>query len=62
MEEPNNLPGTMTVEECAAKLRISRGAAYSEIANTDQLIGVKAIRVGKRIIFSRKQFLRALDG
>lgn len=52
-------PLTMRVEDAARLLGISRGAAYAA-ARTGSLPGV--LRVGGRILVSKSQLQRAIDG
>jgi len=57
MSNPKQL--TMTIEEAARVLRISRSLAY-ELARRGELPGV--LRLGHRFIVSRSQLLKILDG
>ena len=50
---------TMTVEEAAAVLGISRGGAY-ELARRKELPG--AIRLGGRVVVSRHKLERTING
>ncbi len=52
-------PLTMTVGEAARVLGISRGGAY-ELAKRNELPG--AIKLGGRIVVSRRQLERTLNG
>lgn len=53
---------TISVEEAARMLGVSRWAAYQEIAQTDQLAGVRVIRIGRRILIPREALDRVLSG
>ena len=44
-DQSKNEPVVLTVEEWAARMRISRGAAYQAVKNGD----VKTIRIGRLI-------------
>jgi excisionase family DNA binding protein len=50
------LPATLTIEECAAVLRLSRGSTY-EAARTGQ---IPTIRIGRRLLVPRAKLLRML--
>jgi len=50
------LPKTLTIEECASVLRLSRGSAY-EAARTGQ---IPVIRIGRRLLVPRAKLLRML--
>ncbi len=54
--DTSSLPPTLTIEECAAILRLSRGSAY-EAARTGQ---IPVIRVGRRLLVPRAKLLRML--
>lgn len=49
-----NLPATMSVDEAAALLGISRNLAFRTIGRDKALAGVPAIRVGRRIVLPRR--------
>lgn len=49
-------PATLTIEECAAVLRLSRGSTY-EAARTGQ---IPTIRIGRRLLVPRAKLLRML--
>lgn len=51
-----SLPPTLTIEECASVLRLSRGSAY-EAARTGQ---IPTIRIGRRLLVPRAMLLRML--
>ena len=53
----NELPFTLSVEEMAAFLGISRVGAY----NLAHAKGFPTLRVGKRILVPRDQFLQWMD-
>ena len=57
--EPLIQPMTVTVEDAARLLGISRGTAYA-LARTGELPG--AIRLGGRIVVSRRRLLEAING
>jgi excisionase family DNA binding protein len=57
--ETQTAPLTIPVAEAARLLGISRGGAY-ELARRGELPG--AIRLGARIVVSRRALLRAVDG
>ena len=59
MSETKIEPLTMTVEEAAHKLGISRASAY-ELARRGELPG--AIRLGGRVVVSRRQLERVVNG
>ena len=49
-------PATLTIEECAVLLRLSRGSAY-EAARTGQ---IPTIRIGRRLLVPRAKLMRML--
>jgi excisionase family DNA binding protein len=49
---------TLTVEEAAALLGISRTLAYELIARGD----LPCVRLGRRIVISRRALVRMVDG
>jgi excisionase family DNA binding protein len=51
-----DLPTTLTIEECAALLRLSRGSTY-EAARTGQ---IPTIRIGRRLLVPRARLLQML--
>lgn len=51
---------TLTLEELAARMGISRTVAY-ELARADRL-PVPVIRVGRRFLFSRPAYDRLIEG
>jgi excisionase family DNA binding protein len=51
-----SLPPTLTIEECASVLRLSRGSAY-EAARTGQ---IPTIRIGRRLLVPRAMLLHML--
>lgn len=51
-----SLPPTLTIEECASVLRLSRGSTY-EAARTGQ---IPTIRIGRRLLVPRAMLLRML--
>lgn len=53
-------PATIRVEEAAELLAVSRDLAYREIRNTGELNGIRAIRVGRRLILPRRPFMESL--
>jgi len=53
--------GTLTIEEAAQVLGISRWLAYEE-AKSGYLAGVKVLRIGRRLIVPRAAFERVLAG
>lgn len=56
-----NLSRTLTVEEAAQELGISRYLAYEQ-ARTGQLAGVPVLRVGRRLLVPRAALDRVLSG
>ncbi len=50
-------PRTLTVDEAARELRISRNAAYEAVRRGE----IPSIRFGKRIVIPRAAFERLLD-
>ncbi len=56
-KQTDELPFTLSVEEMAAFLGISRVGAY----NLSHRKGFPAVRVGKRILIPRDKFLTWLD-
>ncbi|MGI8514508.1 MAG: hypothetical protein ACR2NT_05085 [Acidimicrobiia bacterium] len=56
----NTQPATMRVEEAAELLAVSRDLAYREIRTRGELNGIKAIRVGRRLILPRRPFMESL--
>lgn len=52
---------TLTVEEAAQELGISRYLAYEQ-ARTGQLAGVTVLRVGRRLLIPRAALERVLAG
>jgi excisionase family DNA binding protein len=54
--DSHSLPATLTIEECASILRLSRGSAY-EAARTGQ---IPTIRIGRRLLVPRGKLLRML--
>ncbi len=53
--------GTLTVEQAAKVLGISRWLAYEE-AKSGYLAGVKVLRIGRRLIVPRAALERVLAG
>jgi len=53
MKQSPAAKATMSVDE-AQLLGVSRNTAFKAIARDDALAGVKAIRVGKRIVLPRR--------
>ncbi|MDP9236715.1 MAG: helix-turn-helix domain-containing protein [Chloroflexota bacterium] len=51
-----SLPPTLTIEECALVLRLSRGSAY-EAARTGQ---IPTIRIGRRLLVPRAKLMQML--
>ena len=51
-----SLPPTLTIEECASVLRLSRGSTYLA-ARTGQ---IPTIRIGRRLLVPRAMLLRIL--
>lgn len=51
---------TITVDEAAGFLGISRGQAYRVLKDEGALAGVRAIYVGRRIVLPREPFEKAL--
>jgi excisionase family DNA binding protein len=51
-------PATLTVEEAAKYLRISRASAYEGVRAGD----IPSVRIGRRIVVSRRALDRLLDG
>ena len=60
MQEHKAEPRTLTIEETARLLGISRTLAY-ELASTDRL-PVPVIRLGRRLVVSRAALERVLTG
>lgn len=56
------LPDTITVDEAARRLGISRSAAYEAIRRDGSLAGVPTIRVGSRIVLPRARFEALVAG
>lgn len=54
--DTGSLPPTLTIEECASVLRLSRGSAY-EAARTGQ---IPVIRIGRRLLVPRAKLLQML--
>jgi excisionase family DNA binding protein len=54
--DTSSLPPTLTIEECASVLRLSRGSAY-EAARTGQ---IPTIRIGRRLLVPRAKLLQML--
>ena len=51
---------TVSVEEAAEMIGISRTGAYDELRTTGQLIGIRPLRVGRRMLIPRAPLMRAL--
>ncbi|MFP5319588.1 MAG: helix-turn-helix domain-containing protein [Acidimicrobiia bacterium] len=52
---------TLNPQEVAAALGVSDDSVYRAVQETGEVIpGVPALRVGKRLVFSKAQLLRAL--
>lgn len=43
-------PATLTVEEAARLLKVSRGVAYEQVRQTGEIAGVRVLRVGHRLL------------
>ncbi len=54
-------PRTMTIEEVAAELGISRGTAYEE-ARSGNIAGIPVLRIGRRLIVPKSAVDRVLEG
>ncbi len=61
MTPTENSRKTLTVEEAARELGISRYLAYESIKRTGSLGDVPVIRVGNRIVISRHALDRVLE-
>ena len=57
----NELPFTLSVEEMAAFLGISRVGAYNGAYNLCHAKGFPSVRIGKRILIPRDRFLAWLN-
>lgn len=53
---------TYDVPHCARRLGIHERTAYDLIQRTDQLAGVRVIRVGRRVLIPAADFDRVLAG
>ena len=53
------MTGTLTIDEAARWLGISRGSAY-EAARSGEIAGVVVIRVGRRLLVPRAPLLELL--
>lgn len=61
MAEPSANRLTMNAKEVAEALGLSRELVYREVRETGQIMGIPALRAGrKRIVFSRAQVLDRL--
>lgn len=56
-----NTSRTLTVEEAAIELGISRYLAYEQ-ARTGQIAGIPVLRVGRRLLVPRAALERVLEG
>lgn len=54
--------GTLTVEEAARMLGVSRTLAYESVRQHDELAGVRVVRIGQRILIPRAALERVLNG
>ncbi len=43
-------PATLTVDEVARLLKVSRGVAYEQVRQTGEIAGVRVLRVGHRLL------------
>ena len=48
-------PAAMSIEEFVALSGTSRTTAYDEIKRSGEIAGIRAIRIGKRILLSRSR-------
>ncbi len=54
--------GTLSVEEAARLLGISRTLAFDAIRQHGELAGVRVVRIGRRILIPRAALERVLAG
>lgn len=54
--------GTLTIEEAAKRLGVSRWLAYEEVRRTGFIGGVPVLRVGRRLLVPRAALERVLSG
>ncbi len=53
-------PATLTVEEAARLLKVSRGVAYEQVRQTGEIAGVRVLRVGHRLLIPAAPFRTVL--
>ncbi len=54
-DQPRRTPAAMSVDEFVDLSGTSRTTAYDEIKRSGEIAGIKAIRIGKRIILPRSR-------
>ncbi len=54
-DQTRRTPAAMSIEEFVDLSGTSRTTAYDEIKRSGQIAGIKAIRIGKRIILPRSR-------
>jgi hypothetical protein len=53
-------PLTLSVEEAAQMIGVSRGVAYSDVKATGKIAGIPVIRCGRRILIPRPRLEQML--